>query len=94
MPDRHWIESVRRLRAAREPGVLVTLAAVSGHAPRDAGAKLVVGATDTWGSIGGGNIEALAIDRRDEDRVRVLRKIRSKAVRALMGSGQLEKSGA
>jgi hypothetical protein len=43
MPDRHWIEAVRRLRAAREPGVLVTLATVSGHAPRDAGAKLVVG---------------------------------------------------
>jgi xanthine dehydrogenase accessory factor len=57
---------VRRLRAAREPGVLVTLATVSGHAPRDAGAKMVVGATDTWGSIGGGNVEAVAIDRARE----------------------------
>jgi xanthine dehydrogenase accessory factor len=63
MPDQHWVESVRRLRAVREPGVLVTLAAVSGHAPRDAGAKMVVSATGTWGSIGGGNVEAVAIDR-------------------------------
>jgi xanthine dehydrogenase accessory factor len=43
--------------------VLVTLAAVRGHAPRAAGAKLVVGAAGTWGSIGGGNLEAVAIDR-------------------------------
>jgi len=54
---------VARLRAAREPGVLVTVAAVRGHAPRGAGAKLVVGAHRTWGSIGGGNLEAVAIDR-------------------------------
>lgn len=66
MPDQHWVESVCRLRTAREPGVLVTLATVSGHAPRDAGAKMVVGATDTWGSIGGGNVEAVAIDRARE----------------------------
>lgn len=43
--------------------MLVTVATVRGHAPRDAGAKLVVGRTGTWGSIGGGNIEAVAIDR-------------------------------
>jgi xanthine dehydrogenase accessory factor len=66
MPDQHWVESVGRLRAAREPGVLVTLATVSGHAPRHAGAKMVVGAADTWGSIGGGNVEAVAIDRARE----------------------------
>ena len=66
MPDQHWVESVRRLRATREPGVLVTLATVSGHAPRDAGAKMVVGPTDAWGSIGGGNVEAVAIDRARE----------------------------
>ena len=63
MPDRTWLDAVARLRAAREPGVLVTVAAVRGHAPRAAGAKLVVGAHRTWGSIGGGNLEAVAIDR-------------------------------
>lgn len=58
-----WIAAVTRLRARREPGVLVTVATVRGHAPRGAGAKLVVGQSETWGSIGGGNIEAVAIDR-------------------------------
>ncbi|MEU8777031.1 xanthine dehydrogenase accessory protein XdhC [Streptomyces sp. NPDC048606] len=58
-----WVAAVARLRARREPGVLVTVASVRGHAPRAAGAKLVVGRTETWGSIGGGNIEAVAIDR-------------------------------
>jgi xanthine dehydrogenase accessory factor len=66
MPDQHWVESVRRLRAARETGVLVTLASVTGHAPRDAGAKMVVSAAQVWGSIGGGNVEAGAIDRARE----------------------------
>jgi xanthine dehydrogenase accessory factor len=66
VPDRTWLEAVARLRAAREPGVLVTVAAVRGHAPRAAGAKLVVGAHRTWGSIGGGNLEAVAVDRARE----------------------------
>ncbi|MFF6787556.1 xanthine dehydrogenase accessory factor [Streptomyces filamentosus] len=61
-----WITAVARLRARREPGVLVTVATVRGHAPREAGAKLVVGRTETWGSIGGGNVEAVAIDRARE----------------------------
>ncbi|MBX4179204.1 xanthine dehydrogenase accessory protein XdhC [Streptomyces geysiriensis] len=61
-----WIAAVARLRARREPGVLVTVATVRGHAPREAGAKLVVGRTGTWGSIGGGNVEAVAIDRARE----------------------------
>lgn len=63
MPDRTWIGAVTHLRTVREPGVLVTLVAVRGHAPRAAGAKLVVSAARTWGSIGGGNVEAVAIDR-------------------------------
>ena len=66
MPETTWFNAVAHLRARREPGVLVTVAAVRGHAPRDAGAKLVVGALQTWGSIGGGNVEAVAIDRARE----------------------------
>ncbi|MEU5901865.1 MULTISPECIES: xanthine dehydrogenase accessory protein XdhC [unclassified Streptomyces] len=61
-----WIAAVARLRVRREPGVLVTVATVRGHAPREAGAKLVVGRDETWGSIGGGNVEAVAIDRARE----------------------------
>ena len=66
MPETSWFNAVAHLRARREAGVLVTVASVRGHAPRDAGAKLVVGALQTWGSIGGGNVEAVAIDRARE----------------------------
>jgi xanthine dehydrogenase accessory factor len=57
------LRAVEKLRAERRSGVLVTLVAVRGHAPRDAGAKMVVTAEQTWDSIGGGNVEATAIAR-------------------------------
>jgi xanthine dehydrogenase accessory factor len=64
MPDSGgWLAAVARLRAARTAGVLVTVAEVRGHAPRSAGAKMVVAADGAWGTIGGGNLEAVAIDR-------------------------------
>ncbi|WP_256794813.1 xanthine dehydrogenase accessory protein XdhC [Terrabacter sp. Ter38] len=59
----HWLSAAQRLRADRVPGVLVTVAAVRGHAPREPGAKMVVSPDDTWGSIGGGNLEATAVER-------------------------------
>ena len=59
----HWLAAVQRLRADREPGVLVTLVGVRGHAPREAGAKMVVSTDRTWGSIGGGNLEETAVAR-------------------------------
>jgi len=59
----HWTEAVSRLRRERVAGVLVTVADVRGHAPREAGAKLVVSASDTWGSVGGGNLEETAVAR-------------------------------
>jgi len=58
-----WLSAVERLRSRREAGVLVTLATVRGHSPRAAGAKMVVSAEETWGSIGGGNVEAVAVTR-------------------------------
>ncbi|MEO6510170.1 MAG: xanthine dehydrogenase accessory protein XdhC [Nocardioides sp.] len=58
-----WITAVEALRTRREAGVLVTVAAVRGHAPREAGAKMVVSVDATWGSIGGGNLEAVAVER-------------------------------
>jgi xanthine dehydrogenase accessory factor len=60
-PEGHWLGALSRLRAARRPGVLVTVTDVRGHAPRDAGAKMVVAEDATWGSIGGGNLEETAI---------------------------------
>lgn len=68
-----WLRAVEELRRGGEPGVLVTLTSVRGHAPREAGAKMVVGATQTWDTIGGGNLEAVAVERArvmlDEGRV-------------------------
>jgi xanthine dehydrogenase accessory factor len=58
-----WLKAVERLREQRLPGVLVTVTAVRGHAPREAGAKMVVAASRTWATVGGGNLEALAIER-------------------------------
>ena len=58
-----WIEAVQRLRRERRAGVLVTVTDVRGHAPRAAGAKMVVAADETWGSVGGGNLEETAIAR-------------------------------
>ena len=59
----HWLTAVQVLRDEREAGVLVTVTGVRGHAPRDAGAKMVVAERRTWGSVGGGNLEETAIDR-------------------------------
>jgi xanthine dehydrogenase accessory factor len=58
-----WVKAIEQLRASREAGVLVTVASVRGHSPRDAGAKMVVCATRTWGTVGGGNLEEVAISR-------------------------------
>jgi len=58
-----WIRAVAALREQRLPGVLVTVVAVRGHAPRDPGARMVVGPDRTWGSVGGGNLEATVLDR-------------------------------
>jgi xanthine dehydrogenase accessory factor len=62
----HWITAVERLRRDRRPGVLVTVVAVRGHAPREAGAKMVVGERQYWGTIGGGNLEETAVQRARE----------------------------
>jgi xanthine dehydrogenase accessory factor len=57
----HWMSAMALLREHRMPGVLVTVMAVRGHAPREAGAKMVVSADSCWGSIGGGNLEQSAL---------------------------------
>jgi xanthine dehydrogenase accessory factor len=58
-----WWQTVADLRQRREAGVLVTVTDVRGHAPREAGAKMVVTASTTTGSVGGGNLEAEAVRR-------------------------------
>ena len=61
-----WLTAAQELRHAGEPGVLVTVIEVRGHAPREAGAKMVVSREASWGSVGGGNLEATAIARARE----------------------------
>ena len=61
-----WVRAVAALREQRRAGVLVTVAASRGHAPRRAGAKMVVAADQTWGTVGGGNLEATATARAHE----------------------------
>ena len=58
-----WLRALTDCREQREPCVLVTVTEVRGHAPREAGAKLVVTADRTWGSVGGGNLEEMAVRR-------------------------------
>lgn len=58
-----WLTDSARLRRNRVPAVLITQIAVRGHAPREAGAKMLVSAEQEWGTIGGGNLELTAIDR-------------------------------
>lgn len=58
-----WWQAVASLRAARQPGVLVTVTEVRGHSPRETGAKMVVSTGSTWASIGGGNLEEEAVRR-------------------------------
>lgn len=61
-----WLDALLRLRAARQPAVIVTLAMVRGHAPRNGGAKMVVATDELFGTVGGGNLEATAIHRARE----------------------------
>jgi xanthine dehydrogenase accessory factor len=61
-----WLRAAQQLRHDGEPGVLVTVVEVRGHAPREAGAKMVVSRDRTWGSVGGGNLEATAVVRARE----------------------------
>lgn len=61
-----WLRAVEQLRQEGRTGVLVTVTQVRGHAPRDAGAKMVVSADTTWGSVGGGNLEQTVVDRARE----------------------------
>lgn len=58
-----WLDALQDLRTRRVPSVVVTMALVRGHAPRNGGAKMVVSPDAVFGTIGGGNLEATAIDR-------------------------------
>ncbi len=52
-----WLREARALHERGEPAVLVTVAGVRGSAPRETGAKMLVTAQDSRGTIGGGDLE-------------------------------------
>lgn len=57
-----WLQALADLREAGQPVAIVTVVKVEGSTPRDLGAKMLVTAQGlAWGSIGGGQLEALAI---------------------------------
>ncbi|MBB5834857.1 xanthine dehydrogenase accessory factor [Kribbella italica] len=41
----------------------MTVVSVRGHSPREAGAKMVVSSDHVWATVGGGNLEMVAVDR-------------------------------
>lgn len=59
----NWYDAIGLLRRQRRAAVLVTLVDVRGHAPRAAGAKMVVTADAVFDTIGGGNLEETAVSR-------------------------------
>lgn len=59
----NWYDAVGLLRRQRRAAVLVTLVDVRGHAPRSAGAKMVVTADAVFDTVGGGNLEETAVAR-------------------------------
>lgn len=62
--DTGWIDALGELREREQACVLVVVTNVKGSAPRDAGARMIVAAGDlVHGTIGGGNLEKLAIER-------------------------------
>jgi xanthine dehydrogenase accessory factor len=57
----HWIDAARKHLSHRAALVRVTVTALRGSAPREAGASMLVDAVGTVGTIGGGRLEWHAI---------------------------------
>ncbi len=58
-----WLEPLYTLSKKGEPFVIVTITQVRGHAPRNAGTKMIVSKDNVYGSVGGGNLEQTAINQ-------------------------------
>ena len=58
----NWLTAALDCIAAEQPAVLVTVAEARGSTPRESGAKMLVRERDIVGSVGGGQLELLAID--------------------------------
>jgi xanthine dehydrogenase accessory factor len=61
-----WLEVLKDFSERGESCVMVTVASVRGHSPRSAGAKMIVARETVFGSVGGGNLEAVAVKKSRE----------------------------
>lgn len=82
-----WLHALEEARARGTPVALVTVVTVAGSAPREVGAKMVVGQGDgeakrLGGSIGGGHLEQLAVG----DAAKALASGESKMIRYPLGA--------
>jgi xanthine dehydrogenase accessory factor len=58
-----WLKALSALQERGESCVMVTVASVRGHSPRASGAKMIVSKETVFGSVGGGNLEAVAVKK-------------------------------
>lgn len=56
-----WLATLADLSERGVPCVLITVMEAKGFTPRDAGTKMIVSESETFGTIGGGNLEFEAI---------------------------------
>lgn len=57
----NWIDALVDLQNQGEPCVLVTIIEELGSTPRNAGSKMLISATQTFDTIGGGHLEYKAM---------------------------------
>ncbi|SEG50433.1 xanthine dehydrogenase accessory protein XdhC [Marinobacterium lutimaris] len=56
-----WIKALSRLEAEATPAVMITVVEERGSTPRNAGAKMLVSASERFDTIGGGHLEHKSI---------------------------------
>lgn len=61
-----WLHTAQNFINQNIPFVIVTLSHVIGHSPRQVGSKMLVSASTIYGTIGGGNLEQVAISKAKE----------------------------
>lgn len=61
-----WISTLQAFKQKAQPVALVTIIKAKGSTPRDLGAKILVTSNEFFGTIGGGRLEELVIEKARE----------------------------
>ncbi|WP_413289078.1 xanthine dehydrogenase accessory protein XdhC [Bdellovibrio sp. HCB337] len=61
-----WIAKLQELKQTAMPAALVTIIKAKGSTPRDIGTKILITDTEFFGTIGGGQLEELVIEKARE----------------------------